>query len=158
MALDKIQLASLPDDDPSLALEVPLDLIEPYASVMPVQFVGDDDGHLAVRERHAERLAAVVHFRPPDIRWTAGSDRTPDELFAHQSGLVPRVGIENAEQTLRARIVPGRAPFGLLRGLGLPCAFASPRAAGADRPPTHHSADQNGNLFPRLRLISKVLW
>jgi len=39
--------------------------IEPYASVMPVQFFGDDDGHLAVRERHAKRLAAVVHLKPP---------------------------------------------------------------------------------------------
>ena len=125
-----------PDDDPSLALDLPLDRIEPYTSAMPVQFVRDDDGHLPVRERHAERLSALVHLRPPNIWWTAGLDRPPDELFAHQSGLVWRVGAENAEESLTARIVQGRAPFGLLRVLGLPRAFASPRIAEADRPPT----------------------
>ena len=54
-------------DDPSLALDLPLDRIEPYTSVMPVQFVRDDDGHLPVRERHAERLSAIVDLRPPNI-------------------------------------------------------------------------------------------
>lgn len=60
MAADKIQLAALPDDDPSLALSVSLYLIEPLTSVMSVQLVSNDDGHVAVRERHAERLTAIV--------------------------------------------------------------------------------------------------
>jgi hypothetical protein len=123
MALAKIQLAAIPDDDPTLALDLPLDRIEPHASVMPVQFVRDDDGHFPVRERHAERLSAIVHLRPPNILVDGGLDRTPDELFGQK-------------RSLTARIVQGRAPFGLLRVLGLPRALASPRIAEADRPPT----------------------
>ena len=138
MALDKVQLAAIPDDDPSLALDLPLDRIEPYTSIVPVQFVRDYDGQLPVRERHAERLSAIVHLRPPNNTWwTAGLDRTPDELFAHQNGPVWRVGAVDAEKSLTARIVQGGAPSGMLRVLGLPRAFASPRIAGADRPPTH---------------------
>jgi hypothetical protein len=58
-------VAEVPDDDPRLP-SMCRSILEPYASVTPVQFPGDDYGHLAVPERHAERLAVVVHPRPPD--------------------------------------------------------------------------------------------
>jgi hypothetical protein len=60
----KIELATFPDDDPSLVIDVPLDLIEPQARVPSVQLVGEDEGYLAVRERHTERLSAVVYVGP----------------------------------------------------------------------------------------------
>ena len=58
-------MAAFPDDDPSLVIDMPLDPIEPQARVMSVQFVGENDGYLAVRERHAERLPAVVYLPEP---------------------------------------------------------------------------------------------
>jgi hypothetical protein len=61
----KIKLAAFPDDDPSLVIDVPLNPVKPQARVMSVQFVGENDGYLAVRERHAERLPAVVYLPEP---------------------------------------------------------------------------------------------
>jgi hypothetical protein len=67
-AYAKKDVAWLPDDDPSLALDVRLEPVGPHASVTPVQFVGNGHGRLAVRERHSERLAAVVHLGPQTHR------------------------------------------------------------------------------------------